>query len=474
MKFTSSNLRHWITGSMVAVLVLSLIAWYVTRDHLPATVRLATGAPGGQYHEFGVLFKSIIEKNTSTRVELIPSEGSRQNNQLLQSGKADLMIVQGGSVELTNLTVVAPLYPDVIHVVARTDRSIHQVTDLVGHKVILGSDGSGMRQSATGLLRHYGIRNQIDEADAAYFSALPDDTSIDAAIITSGILNSDLRRILSSGSYQLLPIADAEAIAMGDPYFSTYIIPRGLYGERPPLPGAPISTLATTAFLVAKPSASNALVDALLNAVFESGMRLQMPTLLSRQESRHWLDMPLHPEARRYFDPQDEIGNISAIMESLAATKELLFALAAGIYLLWERWRRLNEKELQAALRDEKDHLDELLAKTVAIEARQIGVTDEKVLRGMLDDVTRIKLQALEELTHEELRGDRSFLIFLTQCSSLINKIQAKIGTDQASRPKLAYLTALGMIGGVAAWTLQERRQRTGTKKIWTDCDSAL
>lgn len=460
MKLTSRNLRHWITWSMVAVLVLSLIAWYATRDRLPSIVRLATGAPGGQYHEFGLLLKSIVEKNTSVRVELIPTEGSRQNNQLLQSGKADLMIVQGGSLGLTNLSVVAPLYPDVIHVVARTDRSIEQVTDLIGNKVILGSDGSGMRQSAVSLLRHYGIQSQINEADAAYFATLPDDVTIDAAIITSGILNHDLRRILASGHYQLLPVTDADAIAAGDPYFITYTIPRGLYGERPPVPTKPITTLATTAFLVAKPNASDALVDALLNAVFESGMRLQMPTLVSRQEARRWLDMPLHPEARRYFDPQDEIGNISAIMESLAATKELLFALAAGIYLLWERWRRLNEKELQAELRAEKDHLDELLARTVTIEAKQIGLTDEKILRGMLDDVTRIKLQALEELTHEELRGDRSFLIFLTQCSSLISKIQAKIGTYQASRPKLAYLTALGMIGGIAALILQERRQR--------------
>jgi len=44
-----------------------------------------------------------------------------------------------------------------------------------------------------------------------------------------------------------------------------------------------------------------------------------------------------------------------------------------------------------------------------------------------LDKVTRIKLQALDELTHEALRGDRIFLIFLTQCANLITKIQAKI-----------------------------------------------
>ncbi len=109
----------------------------------------------------------------------------------------------------------------------------------------------------------------------------------------------------------------------------------------------------------------------------------------------------MHPIARRYFDPQDEIGHMAAVMESLAATKELFFALAAGIYLLRERWRRLKEKELQAELRVQKDRLDELLTRTVEIETQQIGETDENILRVMLDDVTRIKLQALDELSHE-------------------------------------------------------------------------
>lgn len=455
---TSGNLRRWITWTMVGVLVLSLGAWYATRDRLPRVLRLATGAGGGLYHEFGSQLKIIVERRTSMVVELVPTEGSRHNRQLLSAGEVDAMIAQGGTVDLDELAVVAPLYADVMHLVVRADSGITEINGLEGRKVILGSEGSGMRHSAATVLGHFGMLDRIQEADAAYFADLPGDTSIDAAIITSGILNRDLRRIMGSGQYRLLPVADADAIAATDPYFRSYTIPRGLYSEQPPVPDEAVITLATTAFLVGRADLADALVDELLAAIYEEGMRLRMPTLQSRQEARQWLDMPLHDEARRYFDPQDEIGNISAIMESLAATKELLFALAAGVYLLWERWRRLREQEEQSALRKEKDHLDELLARTVGIEARQIGVTDATVLRRMLDDVTRIKLQALEELTHGELRGDRSFLIFLTQCSSLINKIQAKIGSSQASRPKLAYLTALGAVAGVAYWTYRERR----------------
>jgi len=447
---TSSRLRRWITWTMLAVLVLSLLVWYSTRDHLPSRIRIATGPVGGQYHEFGLLLKSILERRSSMHVELVPTEGSRENDHLLTDRKVNFAIIQGGSVDLASHAVVAPLYYDVLHLVVRKDAGIASLADLAGHRVVLGGQGSGMRHSARGLLSHHGLLDQIEEADASYFAALPGETNIDAAIITSGIQNKDLRRILASGEYKLLPVPDAAAMQMVDPYYTTFIIPSGLYREQPAVPAEPVLTLATTAFLIGNRDASDVLVEELLRGIHEEGIRLQMPTLFRRQEVRQWLDMPMHNAARTFFDPQDEIGHISAVMESLAATKELLFALAAGIYLLWERWRRLKEKEEQGRFNEQKGRLDDFLSKTVDIERRQMGITDENELRHLLDEVTRIKLQALEELTHEELRGDRVFLIFLTQCSSLINKIQAKIRTQRTSPDRVTQFSTLGVLAGVA------------------------
>ena len=48
-------------------------------------------------------------------------------------------------------------------------------------------------------------------------------------------------------------------------------------------------------------------------------------------------------------------------------------------------------------------------------------------VKGVFDEVTQIKLRALQELTAEGLRGDRTFSIFLIQCSNLSNNIQLKI-----------------------------------------------
>ena len=71
--------------------------------------------------------------------------------------------------------------------------------------------------------------------------------------------------------------------------------------------------------------------------------------------------------------------------------------------------------------------MDALLAQTVEIERKYSETNTLESLQGMLRRIMQIKIQALEELTHESLRGDRVFLIFMTQCSSLINSLEAKI-----------------------------------------------
>ena len=84
-----------------------------------------------------------------------------------------------------------------------------------------------------------------------------------------------------------------------------------------------------------------------------------------------------------------------------------------------------RERELHA----QEERLDSYVEATLEIERAQMAISDAARLRGCLDEVTRLKLEALQELSHEDLRGDRLFLIFLTRCASLSAKIQAKLAS---------------------------------------------
>ena len=101
--------------------------------------------------------------------------------------------------------------------------------------------------------------------------------------------------------------------------------------------------------------------------------------------------------------------------------------MGAGIYLIWIRWRRMEEQELQEMIEHSMNALDRSLNQTVQIERAQIKPSDVKSIKGYMAAVTEIKLKALQELTEKELRGDQAFSIFLDQCSNLIGKIQMKI-----------------------------------------------
>ena len=136
--------------------------------------------------------------------------------------------------------------------------------------------------------------------------------------------------------------------------------------------------------------------------------------------------MRLHAAARAYHHPYKGLDVLAEFADAVAGIKELLFALGAGLYLLWNRRQRMREKDRRAKFDAQKDRLNALLEQTVKIEEAQIEAIDSHELKGYLDQVTHVKLRALRELTHEDLRGDRLFSIFLMQCENLSRKIQAK------------------------------------------------
>lgn len=419
--------RKWLAIVPIAAIVISVAVWLTTRDTLPRKIRLATAKENGLYHAFGEALRASLERRTGRPVEIIETKGSVENLTLALAGEADVAIIQGGSVSLDGLAMVAPLYPEVVHAIGRRGSQTDEIGDLKSKRVVLGPEGSGMRASAERVLEQYGMTHAIVDQSDAYFTSLLDDGGPDGAIVTTGFMNSDLQDVLSTGEFVLLPIDGAEAIATKEPYFHSMEIPRGLYREGPPVPGVSTPTVATTALLVVREGETELLIDVLLEAIYDEGLGLVFPTLISRENAIAMSPVPLHPASRGFFNPPDHIGRVAQVMDSLAAFKELSVAFAAGIYLLWTRWRRLKEEERAEIVQTQKDRLDVYLEKTLEIERAQVKSEDIVELQAFLDRVTEIKLDALSQLTHEELRSDQSFSIFILQCANLISKIQLKI-----------------------------------------------
>ncbi len=423
--------HRWFVLALVVGLVVSLGVWWERQDILPSTLRVATAEEGGLYHRFGSRLGEELAELTGHRVEVVPTHGSLDNLALLKAGEVHLAILQATAVELDQVSVLAPLYREVVHVIVRSDAGVERLVDLVDKRVSVGLRGSGMRESSKRLLGHYRIGLDDIQDNETYFTDL-EQGKCDAAIVTTGIDNPDLLRLMATGSYRLLPVLDGDAISMRQPLFTPFRIPRSLYHERPAVPPEALQTIATTAVLVAGEDCGNRLVVRALNALYSDRLRVEFPAMVPKREALTFAPAPLHARAQDYLDPYGGIDVLSQAIEAMSGAKELLFGLGALGYLIWDlvnsRRRAKGEREMIS----QRKRLDDYLRRTMAIERAQMDTVDVDELERFLDDVTELKLEALDELTHEDLRGNRMFLIYLTQCANLIRKIQTKILTARA------------------------------------------
>ena len=434
MTFSTKWIRTVALVSLTLLLISSLAIWLFRQERLPRTIRIATGELGGLYEKVGTSIEGSIHQRTDRPVVLVESAGSAENFLSLMDREVDLAIVQGDSVPIEDASVVTPLFREFVFVIVRRDRGIESVTQLAGKAVCLGALGSGGRDAAIKLINHFGIKEGELQGDTSRdFREMESDRSIDAAIVTAGIEHPAVRRLLATNEFELVPIRSAMAMELIHPFFRNVEIPRGLFAEHPAVPSESIPAIATTAFLIAREDAPAKLVQASLESIHEESLRLKFPTLIVRQEVSRVTATRMHPTARVYFNPSDNMGIMLNVMESAVATKELLFAIGAGLYLIWSRYRRLKEEELQESLTAQKEHLDRFLSETLRIEREQMRSEDVGQLQKYLDSVTKLKLRSLHEFTEEELRGNQSFMVFLNQCSSLIGKIQMKILSLQRS-----------------------------------------
>lgn len=418
-------LSKWLLRAMLLLAVLLPAFWYFVRDSFPAEIRIAAGSPGGLFYRFSGEYAERLQKRLNRPVRLIATQGAAQNRELLRAGGAELALLQPSFEPMDGLAALAPVYEEAVHVIARKGRGIRALGDLQGKRVAVGAKGSGTLGDAERILAHYRIR--LRDKKLLSFSALQTDAGLDAAITTSGFLNPQLATLLGSGAFELLPVGDAEALSVYFPFYAPRSIPHGLYAQRPPVPARATLTVSMKTFLAARADVHAPLVTEAMAALYESDLRNDIPTLLSQEDAKNWSEPSRHPAVRRYLDPYEGLGTVASFLESVSALKELIFALGAGLYLLWNLRNRLKAREQKVVFTQQKDHLDGLLRETMRIEREQIDVAEPAKLQEYLTQVTLIKLRALDELTDEDLRGDHLFSIFLMQCSNLILKLQNKI-----------------------------------------------
>ena len=142
-----------------------------------AFFRIGTGGTAGTYYPVGGLIANAISGTAGDSgvkglvATAVSSNGSVANISAIQSGAAESGFSQSdvaywaqtgtglydGKPKVEELRLIATLYPETIHLVARADAGIKSVKDLKGKHVSLDEPGSGTIVDARLVLAAYGL-----------------------------------------------------------------------------------------------------------------------------------------------------------------------------------------------------------------------------------------------------------------------------------------------------------------------------
>ena len=280
---------------------------------------LATGGTPGTYYPYGGAMSKIWNsKIPGMNVTAQATGASVENVRLMNKDEVELALVQSDTIDfafsaketfkekLTNMTAVAVLYPELIHIVVRGDLGIQSFSGLRGKKIGVGAPGSGTEANYRQLLDLYKMSKDDVSAQYLSFAESADqfkDNRIDAFMVTGGVPTSAIMDVATQRSIKILPIEDTMlSILTGKyPFLSAAVIPANSYKGVT----TDVKTAAVNAVLIAHPKLSTDVVYNLTKALFENQAELGAAhakgKVLSLQGATAGVSIPFHPGAAKYL-----------------------------------------------------------------------------------------------------------------------------------------------------------------------------
>lgn len=283
-------------------------------------VTIATGGASGPYNIIGTSLAEIYAKTFGVNAKTQTTGASVENVNLLTQGKVDMVLalsdVVTNAVEgtedfkepITNIQQVAVLYPNVIQIVASEKSGIKNIEDLKGKRIAVGDQGSGTEVNARTLLEGFGITYDDVKVDYLGFADAADAMKagkIEAAFFSSGLPNSSLLELEQGIKLQLVTINQdkLKQIIENKPYFKTFEIPAGTYGNDDAIP-----TTAVMNALLIRSDISEEDGYKLTKALFKNldGLKNahQAANDISLETAQEGMVAPIHPGAKKYYEEQ--------------------------------------------------------------------------------------------------------------------------------------------------------------------------
>ncbi len=303
---TSVTHRRFQAGMLLMLLIMPILfvglftAWQHQKQAMPGVVRIAGGIDGGVYNDVSTEIARRLENEFDITTHTEPTSGSLDNGNRLLEGLVDIAPMQETAISGERLSMVAPLFHEVLYVLARPDSGIHSMKDLAGKRVAVGPVGSGSLATAELILESFNLSDDLVTRVVGQWAMLESADAPEAAMICIGRGSPIVRRLLLQQQWRLIPIHTGRGIKIGQEHHA--LRPMSIDSDEFPdanLPPDGVPTVGTTAFLAADTDAPGELILAVLNALYDEPELCA--GLIPRAQAAEWQGVGFHPVAWRFF-----------------------------------------------------------------------------------------------------------------------------------------------------------------------------
>ncbi len=369
-------------------------------------------------NQIALTISSVLNSHLADSLKVISGVGSLANLDSLELGKADFGIVDNYSRFSDKVSSVLPLYPQLLHILYRKDKSPQSLHELFSlGKIFAGIEGSGTKRFVDELMKDIGVdKSKCTFVDVYNF--------FDADVIfafTDLLTQEELRDLEGYHLYSIDEVANlgkgslVEGICTRHPQFEPYVIARDLYGS---FTERAIVTVKVDAILVCRTDLDPTFVYNTIQTLSEHNQDLKnINPLLYRFSSDfdpRQLSFTLHPGSRKYLD-RHEPSFFERYAELMGVIVTILVALASTLYTITQ-WQ----------LQKKKNKIDVYYQRLVSIRKRTQVAESTEVLLSLKGELQATQEETIDLVTKEKLLADDSFLIFLNLSKIVNDEIDKK------------------------------------------------
>lgn len=404
----SGGHRLWSWLIALVLICAAVVGYfYLTKDDGPVTLKVASGPYRSDSYELMKEMSDVVSRHSDNLIiEVIPSKDSSNNISLLNRGSVDLATIRSDTPVVSNVRMIADLFPDYFQLITRSESLIYKPNDLIGKKIAIANFGTDEFRSFWVLGDHYdlplkGIKWQTMPFDRAKNALLSGE--VDAVFTVRSLRDRVLLNLFEDAELKNLPLRyisldQAEAISIKRPFLQVGHVPKGTFSGKAPIPSSDTITTTVQRILVTRDDLDDEPIRELTRILFENRLdliiRFALASAITPPKADEGLAIALHPGSEQYYN-RDQPSFLQENAEPLALMVTIAAMLVSSLIALRSRF--------VSTQKDRMDSYNYVLLDIAERANETSDITEIKKLRITLFNTLETVVRALDtdEVTEE-------------------------------------------------------------------------